>query len=150
MKRNQVAAVLGCAAALALAGCGGAGAQSEPSFESSAPITASDQVVLGQQLYGKYCASCHGAQGQGDKAPALVGASALPLQPPPGAKSRTGAFKTAADVFHFVKTTMPGNAPGSLTDEQYAAILAFALKANGIAPSKPLDPQGAAEIVLHP
>jgi len=60
-------------------------------------------------------------------------------------------FHTAADVFGFVKANMPGDAPGSLSDEQYAAIMAFDLKANGVdLTGKTVDATTAPTIVLHP
>jgi cytochrome c len=85
-------------------------------------------------LYGQNCASCHGASGEGKKAPAVVGLSsgALPLDRPAGAKYRKGQFKTVAHVAEFVVKSMPPTAPGSLAEEQYRDILAFDLKANGI------------------
>ncbi len=98
------------------------------------PATFAEQVAAGQALYGQNCASCHGASGEGKKAPAVVGLStgALPLDPPAGAKYRKGQFKTVADVADFVVKSMPPTAPGSLSEEQYWDILAFDLKANGI------------------
>jgi hypothetical protein len=44
---------------------------------------------------------------------------------------------------------MPGNAPGSLADDEYVAILAFDLKANGVNLEKPLDGDVAATLNLH-
>ena len=76
---------------------------------------------------------------------------ALPLDPPKGAKKRKGVqFRTAADVFAFVKKNMPLKKPGSLTDNEYAAILAFDLKGNGVDLHEKLDATNAAAIVLHP
>jgi len=54
------------------------------------------------------------------------------LDPPSGAKHRKSQFVTVADVAEFVSTNMPGDAPGSLDAEDYFAVLAFDLKANGI------------------
>ena len=45
---------------------------------------------------------------------------------------------------------MPGDAPGSLTTDEYLAIFAFDLTANGITLDKPLDGPAAQAIVLHP
>jgi cytochrome c len=92
------------------------------------------QAQAGQELYGKYCASCHGAHGNDGKAPPVVGlgAGALPLAPPPGAKLRTTEFKTVGDVADFVVKSMPPKAPGSLSADEYYAVLAFDLQANGI------------------
>ena len=116
-----------------------------------APAARGDQAAEGGKLFGKYCAKCHGNAGQGTKkAPAVVGKDALPLDPPATAKVRNTQFHTAQDVAQFVATKMPGNKPGSLTADQYYAILAFDLKANGVDVSnKKIDPQTAAEIKLH-
>lgn len=127
-------------------------AASEPAPEAeTAPPAASaaEAAEHGAALYGAKCAGCHGDAGQGAKAPAVVGKDALPLAPRPGSK-RTVQFKTALDVFDFVKTAMPGDAPGSLTDDEYRAIIAFDLKANGVdLTGKDVSDQTLAAIVLH-
>jgi mono/diheme cytochrome c family protein len=112
-----------------------------PASSTMAPATFEDQVALGQQLYGANCASCHGASGEGGKAPRVVGLKegALPLDPPAGAKYRKEQFKTVGDVAKFVVATMPPNKAGSLTTDEYLAILAFDLKANGITLPNKLD-----------
>src|SRR5690606_14961726 len=94
------------------------------------------QVARGQELYGQHCASCHGADGTGASAPAVVG---------PGVLTR---FANAAEVFAFASEKMPGNAPGSLSDEDMLAILAFDLHANGVALEEPLAPANAGAIEL--
>ncbi|HSQ68193.1 MAG TPA: c-type cytochrome [Polyangiaceae bacterium] len=124
-----------------------------PQEEAMAPHSA-NQVEWGQKLYGEYCAECHGDKGQGnanDKhAPPVVGKEALPLHPREGAK-RAVDFHTAADVAAFVVKNMPGDAPGSLTPEEYYAILAFDLHANGVdLAGKQVDATTAASFVLHP
>ncbi|HEY4122213.1 MAG TPA: cytochrome c [Byssovorax sp.] len=120
-----------------------------PTAAGESPAAA--QIARGQQVFAQKCAKCHGAGGEGGKdAPALVGAKALPLDPPPGAKHRTAKFHTGADVATFVKANMPGDAPGTLTDEELTAVLAFDLKANGVNVGKVVDPQVAAGVVLHP
>ncbi len=119
---------------------------------ASATVTGDDQAAEGAKLYAAHCAGCHGDGGEGNaRAPALVGKSALPLDPAPPSRARTAKFHTAADVFAFVKETMPPKKPGSLTDEQYAAILAFDLKANGVdLKGRKLDATWAKDIVIHP
>jgi len=132
--------LVGCVAALVLVACGGSGpspAVSPPNDaqKATAPATFSEQVTLGQTLYGQHCANCHGASGQGTgDAPAVVGLDkgALPLDPPSSAKFRKSQFKTVADIADFVVKNMPPNKGGSLSTEDYLAILAFDLKANGI------------------
>jgi mono/diheme cytochrome c family protein len=111
-----------------------------------------DQVADGAKLFGKYCATCHGESGEGSKkSPPLVGKNALPLDPPPAAKVRKEKFHTAKDVLDFISKNMPAKKPGSLKPEEYAAILAFDLKANGVDVSnKHIDAASAEKIALHP
>jgi mono/diheme cytochrome c family protein len=136
--------------------CGGsAPPPSSPSLTSAISPSASfdQQASIGQELYGAQCASCHGANGEGKKGPRLVGvaAGALPLEPPSGRKYRKGEFHTAADVANFTVKNMPPDNPGSLTEDQYWAILAFDLKANGIdLGGKRLDASTAPMVVIHP
>jgi cytochrome c len=110
-----------------------------------------DQATEGGKLYAKHCARCHGDAGQGGKkAPPIVGKDALPLDPPKGAKLRKAQFHTAQDVAEFVSAKMPANKPGSLKADEYYAILAFDLKANGVdVTGKKIDPASAAQIKLH-
>jgi cytochrome c len=119
--------------------------------EAAAP-GGDDQVATGAKLYAANCASCHGAGGEGDAhVPAVVGKNALPLDAKAPSEARKSKFHTAADVFQFVKGNMPPNKGGSLTDEQYAAIMAFDLKANGVdLGGKRVDATTASSFVLHP
>jgi len=131
---------------LAVSACGGSAPPAEAPMEpaagaepaaapAAAPANFAEQVALGQKLFGAKCAGCHGNSGEGSKdAPAVVGLDkgALPLAPAATAKYRKSEFKTVADIAEFVVKTMPPKAPGSLSAEEYFAILAFDLKANGI------------------
>ncbi|HZO14521.1 MAG TPA: cytochrome c [Polyangiaceae bacterium] len=102
--------------------------------EPAGPSAFEQQATEGAGLYKEHCASCHGASGEGVKAPKVVGLKegALPLDPPKTAKMRKTKFKTVADIADFVVKNMPPKKAGSLTNDQYLAILAFDLKANGI------------------
>jgi mono/diheme cytochrome c family protein len=117
---------------------------------TSSPSTASEQIAQGAKLYAQHCSECHGDAGQGVRGPPVVGAQALPKDPPPTAKKRDTEFRTALDVGKWVMANMPANAPGSLKPEEYLAILAFDLKANGVQLDQPLTIERAGEIVLHP
>lgn len=115
------------------------------------PATVEEQIALGGKAYGQYCAGCHGDGGQGtDKAPAVVGAAALPLDPPAERKARKGQFRTAMDVAQFVVTTMPPAPRPKPSETEYWAILAFDLHANGATPKQLVGPDNAASIVIHP
>lgn len=116
-----------------------------------APATFAEQVELGQQLYGTNCAVCHGDKGQGTgDAPRLVGLDqgALPLKAPDTRMLRHEDFVTVGDVASFVAMNMPPNKAGSLSNEQYLAILAFALDANDIMLDKKLDPDLAETLTI--
>jgi cytochrome c len=93
-----------------------------------------EQAEQGGALYAAHCAECHGASGEGDKAPRVVGLDqgALSLEPPKTAKLRKTKFTTVADVADFVVKNMPPKKAGTLSTDEYLAILAFDLKANGI------------------
>lgn len=138
------------ALSLFLVACG----STAPKTESPSKLSPGDslvaQIELGTKLYVENCASCHGNSGEGlEDAPPVVGENAFPLEPREGAK-RDVQFHTAADVFAWATVHMPGDAPGSLTTDEYLAIFAFDLKANGVELSAPLDGPTAAAIVLHP
>lgn len=135
-----------------LVGCIAACGASAPDAASPGAGSADDQVAAGAKLYAANCASCHGAGGEGDSnIPAVVGKNALPLDAKPPSEARKSKFHTAADVFQFVKANMPPKKGGSLTDEQYAAIMAFDLKANGVdLGGKKVDATTASSFVLHP
>ena len=114
------------------------------------PATIEAQIAQGKKLYVEQCSKCHGDAGQGVKdAPPVVGKDAFPLDPRPKAK-RDVKFHTAADVFGWASKHMPAKKPGSLTQDQYLAIFAFDLTANGVKLDQPLDGAAAQAIVLHP
>jgi mono/diheme cytochrome c family protein len=112
--------------------------------------TFEQQVADGGELYGMHCAHCHGDAGQGtDDGPQVVGAGALPLEPPEERMVREAEFRTALDVFTFASENMPGDDPGSLSDQQIVDVLAFALFANGVMLEEPLGFDNAADIVIN-
>ena len=143
--------LLALAAGCSKPGSTSAGASTPVAAAGGGAGDVSAQIARGQKLYGQYCAGCHGNAGQGSGgAPAVVGKSALPLDPPSSAKARQVKFRTALDVGKWVMKNMPAKKPGTLAADEYLAILAFDLKANGVALSAPLTVQAAGKIVLHP
>jgi cytochrome c len=146
---------LGCLTLIGSTGCATATGEAAPSASTpqavAAPTTVDEQIALGGKAYGTYCAKCHGDSGQGlEKAPPVVGAGALPLDPPAGAKGRTGQFHTALDIAQFVVANMPPAPRAKPSETEYWAILAFDLNANGIKPKEIVSPVNAASYVLHP
>jgi cytochrome c len=134
---------------LLAAACGGKSTTSSTPGGQPADRVAA-QIEQGKQLYVDNCAGCHGDSGEGtDQGPPVVGKDAFPMAPREGSK-RTAEFHTAADVFAFASANMPPDKPGSLTTDQYLAIFAFDLTANGVKLTAPLDAAAAQAIVLHP
>jgi cytochrome c len=137
---------------LAVAGC--ATSSSTPAAAgpaATAPASFADQSAAGHALYAQNCASCHGDSGQGTaKAPRVVGLKegALPLDPPAERQFRKGQFMTVADVARFVVENMPPKKAGTLTNDQYLAILAFDLKANGVDLPSPLTLEMAPTLTI--
>jgi mono/diheme cytochrome c family protein len=106
---------------------------------TGAPLPAaayeSNQAEKGAQLYAQRCAMCHGR--------ALEGTFETP--------SLTGKFianwgdRPLSDLYDYLGRAMPQFAPGTLTDEETARIVAFLLKANGAtAGATPLPADSAA------
>jgi len=147
-----------CLGALAVASCastsgGGSAAPASAAAAPAAPTTVEEQVALGGKAYGEYCASCHGASGQGtENAPAVVGVDkgALPLDPPATRKYRKSQFHTAMDVAQFVVANMPPPSKPKPSEVEYWAILAFDLQANGVKLNGIVGPDNAASYVIHP
>ena len=80
-----------------------------------------EQAKRGEPLYHKECAPCHGdSLSGGESAPPLTG----------GAFLSNWNGLTLGDLFERIRKTMPQNAPGKLSRQQNADILAFALSAN--------------------
>lgn len=82
------------------------------------------QVAHGKTLYGSACAKCHGANLQGNTAPALSGPAFAPA---------SGSHLTIGGIFTYMSTNMPADRPGKLKDADYADIMAYLLNANGYA-----------------
>ena len=95
-----------------------------------------DQAKRGADAYGKSCAPCHAPDLTGlDTAPSLTG----------GEFNASWNDQTLDDLFERARTTMPADAPGSLTKELYADIVAFILsKDNFPAGPTELAPENAA------
>jgi mono/diheme cytochrome c family protein len=124
--RNILAALF---STLGLAAC------STSSPEAMTQGAFAEQVADGQALFAEHCAKCHGDAGQGtEDAPRIVGLAegALPLEPPASRQIRKTRFVTVADVAEFAMANMPPKKAGTLSTDEYLAVIAFDLKANGI------------------
>jgi S-disulfanyl-L-cysteine oxidoreductase SoxD len=84
-------------------------------------IYSEEQATRGQGLYSQECSSCHGGElTGGEMAPPLAG----------GEFMAGWDGLTVGDLFERIRISMPQNAPGSLSGQQNADILAFVFKAN--------------------
>jgi mono/diheme cytochrome c family protein len=80
-----------------------------------------EQAKRGEPLYQKECAACHGdTLNGGESAPPLTG----------GVFLANWNGLTMGDLFDRIRKTMPQSAPGRLTRQQDADILAFMLSVN--------------------
>lgn len=114
----------------------------KPNEAELAAAALAEQYGVGKEVYTKACASCHGDAGEGNpKNPPLVGDKALPEKVTfAKAKLRKKvAFKTAKDVFDFIKAKMPIDKPGTLSDDEYLAVEAWFLNENKVALDKKLE-----------
>ena len=101
------------------------------------------QAQAGRQLFARHCSQCHGAQLQGQAGP--------PLKGPAFAANLRFSKMSAQQLYDFMKSQMPANNPGSLSERQYLEALAFILSQNGY-PSgpHPLSPKTVGRVKLLP
>ena len=108
-------------------------------------IYTAEQAQRGQQQYDVFCLGCHGPdlEGAGVDVPALVETAFV----------RKWSGRPLRDMFDVIKTNMPENAPGTLSDRACADLLAVILQANGW-PAGPAeleaDRERLATIVFEP
>ena len=108
-----------------------------------------EQASNGKVLYGKYCAICHGANGEGGTVPEQFGKIAGTKASPVAGPGYLPKMKTAGQAYDFAKKNMPANKPGSLKDNEYLDIISFALQGNNVKPDgKSLTPASAKMIKL--
>ena len=120
------AAIIPLATALALQSA----ASAQPTKSVWDGVYTEEQANRGKQGYADQCASCHGPElTGGEMAPALAGGDFM--------AGWDGL--TVGDLFERIRISMPQNAPGSLSGQQNADILAFVLASNKF-------PSGSAEL----
>ena len=93
-----------------------------PALSPTAAIsTAGGFATVGQTVFAARCQVCHGDQGQGRTAPAVIGVGA-----------NIARYNTAGGLYNFISTTMPMNAPGSLSAQDYLSVTSFILVQNNL------------------
>lgn len=90
--------------------------------QASSAVYIAAQATAGRSLYEEQCSSCHlpNLLGSND-APALTGGNFL----------LAWQDSTITDLLNRIRTTMPANRPGSLSEQDAINLVAFLLQANG-------------------
>ncbi len=116
MYMTKTAAVFIAGAFVVSAAYSAVGAQATRSANEG--IYTVEQAERGKPLYAEQCASCHGDNLEGSG----------PMPPLAGADFLTNwSVKTVGELFEKTQATMPAIAPGTLTIEQAADVVAFML-----------------------
>lgn len=85
-------------------------------------VFSASQAETGRVVYERSCADCHAPNLEGDlEASALIG---------PNFENAWGDA-VIEELLEVIVDTMPEDAPGSLSDGQYAAIVAYIIQRNG-------------------
>jgi cytochrome c len=102
----------------------------------------SGTAAEGAVLYAAQCANCHGDKGQGmaPAFPALVGRDPAGEQfefanDPRIARTIGNYWQSATSLFDYTRRAMPHLTPGSLSNDQVYALVAYLLAENGIIPA---------------
>jgi len=102
-----------------------------------------DQAQGGQKIFAAQCAQCHGANFRGGFGVASLAGPAFTV---------LWGDKTLLSLFDRMKSTMPLNSPGALSDQRYVAVLARILQVNGFPASDvaelPLQRDGLERLTL--
>ena len=106
-------------------------AQDAKSVSAGRGVFTAAQAERGKTEYAPSCAACHGI-GLVPSNADVPGLSGVPFE-------YSWHGQTVAERFEQISTTMPYNAPKSLTAQQYVDILAYILQFNGY-------PAGSAEL----
>ena len=87
--------------------------------------------VDGAIVWSEQCSACHGETGKGGPAGDLVGGIGS-LKSPEHIKTVGSFWPYSTTIFDYVRRAMPYNAPGSLSDDEVYAIVAYLLNQNKI------------------
>ena len=111
----------------------------QPALSPTPGFTFGQLTEIGTTLFTTRCARCHGMNGVGGNAPALIGANA-----------QLNKYKTAQGLLNYVSATMPGNAPGTLTAQEYQQLLSYLMVQNSIVKSETQFNSGQLETIPLP
>ena len=95
------------------------GTTAAPAAGLASPTYTSSQADSGKAIYGQQCIACHGANlDNGELGPPLSGQEF----------SQKWGNHRLDELFDYISTKMPSSAPGSLTPEQVANLLAYMMQ----------------------
>ena len=109
----------------AVAGATNAARSQEPADATTiwAGVFSEIQARRGEKVADVYCSGCHGPDLEGgDSGPKLVGSTFLD----------NWNDKTIGDLFEFVRTEMPADAPNSLSLQNTTFLIAYILELNKV------------------
>lgn len=127
---------------LAISACGGS--TGNPAAAPTLPPAASGPTAgqlaeAGKTVYATKCARCHGDKGQGVTAPPNIGLQA-----------QLGKYNTGQGLYVYVSSSMPQDAPGRLSPQEYLQVVSYLLVENGyVKPEMPIDPNNLQSIPLR-
>lgn len=93
----------------------------------------SGTVAEGEKLFATHCMACHGPGGEGGFKDRLVGGVGS-LNSDHPIKTVGSYWPYATTVYDYIHRAMPYQAPGSLSDSDYYALVAYLLNRNAIVP----------------
>jgi len=94
----------------------------------------SGTVAQGKRVFADNCAACHGDTGQGGIKDRLVGGQGTLASDKP-IKTVGSFWPYATTLFDYIHRAMPYPTPGSLSNDDTYAVVAFILSLNGIIPT---------------
>ena len=86
----------------------------------------------GRRVYEISCLQCHGPTGTEGPNDRLV--STAPWEEWPPARAVGAYWPYATTLFDYTRRAMPQTTPGTLTDDEVYAVVAFVLNLNGLVP----------------
>ena len=117
----------------------------------------------GAAVFAAKCAACHGAAGEGQAGPPPAGQAAAPKlvgrdpregfpfgQDPKLVKTVGNYWPYATTIFDYVRRTMPITAPGTLSNNEVYAVVAFILAQNEIIDKNAVMDSGTLPAVKMP
>jgi cytochrome c len=94
----------------------------------------SGTVAQGKKVYQQNCEACHGVNGVGGIYDRLAGGQGTLATDKP-IKTIGSYWPYATTLFDYIHRAMPFPAPGSLSDDDTYAVVAYLLSLNGILPA---------------